>query len=68
METCKLVIAEKGDDVTVTLDGRSKDLLGAIATVLEENETVRDLVMMAVYIMVYGKLNKEDNDEQRTVN
>lgn len=68
METCKLVIAKEGDDVTVTLDGRGKDLLGAIATVLEENENVRNLVMMAVYIMVYGKLNEENNDEQRTVN
>lgn len=68
METCKLVIAKEGDDVTVTLDGRGKDLLSAIATVLEENENVRNLVMMAVYIMVYGKLKEEDNDEQRTVN
>lgn len=68
METCKLVIAKEGDDVTVTLDGRSKDLLSAIATVLEENENVRNMVMMAVYIIVYEKLKEEDNDEQRTVN
>lgn len=68
METCKLVIAKKGDDVTVTLDGRSRDLLSAIATVLEENENVRNMVMMAVYIIVYEKLKEEDNDEQRTVN
>ena len=58
----KFCITTSGDDVSVEIEGGSKDLTNLLATVISESEEIEMVVTMALLAVKMSSENKDKED------